>query len=540
MGREGVRGPIMPEKQYLDANGNTAGANPPTYLDPNTGEPIVGHPEHAAPAGNWQDGTANWQKAIDAAAQVEPYSTSKGVLGNAKAALNNLGAGAVSLFMEPIAHPLDTVKGMAQFIAKPVDPNEPPILDTKTPIGQQLGMAGAKLTAALPGLAMGAADPGAAVESKITPAAGRAATSVGRAAQDAGVGLVNKTVGTLKADFKRGANPGRGYLESGNGPSLSMQSLAEKGQTALDEVGSQLGEAYKAATASGKRIPVDVVAQQMAKPIQEAIDLETGPGGSGDLTAIKSYVEQFGPTFEKAAQNGGFTPSELFAMKRSIAKNTNWSDPAQFNLKAVRQQQTGALSGILADAVPETADLNQMYQDLTKFTNRATERANTGSRPLTAHIYKAGMTTVGALAGGLDHNALAGAAVGAAMDSVPVKTAIGAGLFRGGKALSALGERLAPADGTPVEGVPPNDLGGNGANYEPGNPQISPPSAMQKWAYDGAGKLATQGLSKSDLEALIRHPQGVQILARASGLPLGSPALKAITAQAQKLLTSGN
>lgn len=39
---------------YLDANGNPAGATPPTYLDPNTGEPLVGHPTPALDLSNRQ------------------------------------------------------------------------------------------------------------------------------------------------------------------------------------------------------------------------------------------------------------------------------------------------------------------------------------------------------------------------------------------------------------------------------------------------------------------------------------------------------
>lgn len=311
------------------------------------------------------------------------------------------------------------------------------------------------------------------------PPVGSAISAVGQAAQDAGTGLLNKTVGTLKSDFRRGANPARGYLESGNGPSFSMASIADKAGTALDSVGNKLGAAYQAADASGLKIPVDVVAKEMAKPIQKAIDLETGPGGTGNLAPIRGYLEQFGPTFEKAAQNGGFLPSEVFEMKRAIAQNTNWSDPTQFNLKSVRQQQAGALSGILSDAVPETKGLNQMYQDLTKLEARATERANTGSRPLTAHIYKAMLPAAGALVGSAEGNALAGAAVGALLDSVPAKTTIASGLFRGGKALSSLGDRLTPSQAPAMEGVPAQGVVSNNANGEANYQQLTPAQRLR-------------------------------------------------------------
>ena len=329
-------------------------------------------------------------------------------------------------------------------------------------------------------MVLGAADQVAPGRPTIpNPPVGKAVTAVGEAAQDAGTGLINKTVGTLKSDFKRGANPGRGYLETDNGPSFSMASMADKANTALESVGNKLGTAYKAADATGVKIPVDVVAQEMAKPLQKAIALETGPGGTGNLAPIRAYMENFGPVFEKAAQNGGFLPSEVFDIKRSIAQNTNWSDPTQFNLKSVRQQQAGALSGILSDAIPETKGLNQMYQDLTKFEARAQERANTGSRPLTAHIYKGLMLGSGALAGtaegGGGLGTLGGLAAGAALDSVPVKTTLATVLYRGGKAVSSLGRSMTPSESSPMEGVAPNDLGYQGTNYKPGNPQLPPP-----------------------------------------------------------------
>lgn len=470
----------MADIQVVDEKGNTH-----IFPDGSTPEMIAKALNVQAPSqqpqSSWSvssvlSGTSPLHQAIDRAAQTEPVDTSS-VGGFAKSVANNLGAGATRIF-SPLAHPIDAAAGIGQTVNAAIDPQARVDMATKmvepfvrNPSGEAIA---AIPQAVLAFAGRGETPPEGNAAQAVQKVAGKTATAVGNAAQDAGTGLINKTVGTLKSDFKRGANPARGYLKTGNGPSLSMQSLAEKGETALEDVGAQLSDAYKQATASGKKIPVDVVAQEMAKPIQKAIDLETGPGGTGNLAAIKSYVDQFGPAFDKAAQDGGFTPSELFKIKRRIAENTNWSDPTQFSLKAVRQQQVGALSGILSDAIPETADLNQMYQDLTKFTNRAKERANTGSRPLTAHIYKAGMTAAGALAGGMEGNALMGAAAGALMDSVPVKTTIGTGLFRGGRALSALGERLTPADSLPVEGIAPNGLGGNGANYKPGNPQVTP------------------------------------------------------------------
>ena len=306
---------------------------------------------------------------------------------------------------------------------------------------------------------------------------GRAAAATGDAAQDAGTRLMNNTVGTLKADFKRGANPARGYLATGNGPAISMASLADKASNAVDQTANKLGEAYKAADASGKIIPAANVANAIAGPMREAYDVATGVGApKGLLDELIHHASTFRKVLESGADNGGFTPSEVWKIKRDLAKATSWSDPTQVGLKSVTQQQVGALSGVLQDAVPATTELNQNYMDLLKMAGRAEERANTGSRPLTAHIYKASLTTAGALAGGMEGNALAGAALGAALDSVPAKTTLATGLFRGGRALSDAGNRLS-ARGTIVpEEVSPNDLGSNGANNKARYPQIAPPS----------------------------------------------------------------
>lgn len=369
-----------------------------------------------------------------------------------------------------------------------------------------------------------------------------AVSATGQAAEDAGIGLMNKTVGTLKSDFKRGANPARGYFDTGNGPSLTMGSIADKAATSLDTVGKALGDAYKGATDKGVLIPFDTVAEKMAAPIQKAIDLETGPGGTGNLAAIKGYVDQFEPTFAKAQAAGGFTPSELFDIKRSIAQNTNWSDPTQFNLKSVRQQQAGALSGILSDAVPETTQLNQNYQDLTKLVDRAEERANTGSRPLTAHIYKAGGTVLGAAAGAMDGHAVLGAAAGAALDSVPFKTTLASGLVKGGRALQSF---AAPSEAASMEGVTAGDMPTDQTNGKNGNPQGTPPrlgngstTGPDAWVNAGAEKVAvhvaqdpTSGISKSDIANAAQTAKGRSLLIKASDLTPGSAAMKNLVVQ---------
>jgi hypothetical protein len=56
------------------------------------------------------------------------------------------------------------------------------------------------------------------------------------------------------------------------------------------------------------------------------------------------------------------------------------------------------------------------------------------------------------------------------------------------------------------------------------------------WAQNGAQKMATHGVSASDIDALAKTPAGKQLLVIASGLSPGSPAMKSLAAQIPKIL----
>lgn len=268
---------------------------------------------------------------------------------------------------------------------------------------------------------------------------------LGTAAQDAGIGTMNKTVGALTADFKRGSNPGRGYFEAGGGPVLSMQGLADQSSNLKSATGARMGELRDAATASGTKLPTSDVSGVVAAPIAKARALESGPGGLGNTGTIDAYADNLAPTFQKAfAAGNGISPNDLFDLKRDIAQNTNWSDPSQFNLKAVRQQQTGALGGLLSDSVPQYGAAARTYGDLGKMSARAAARAATGSVPLSTLITKAGLGTLGFGLGSLEstHTAAGLAGLGTLLDTVPVKSLLASGSYYGGKGLGVAGRGL--------------------------------------------------------------------------------------------------
>src|SRR5215472_3565903 len=95
---------------------------------------------------------------VDEAARTTPYSTDKGIGGNAAAALNNLGAGAVGLTLEPIVHPVETAKGIVKgFSSLPAEDGGTMSLAGYTPPQPKRtwGQAGADATAMVPGLIAG-------------------------------------------------------------------------------------------------------------------------------------------------------------------------------------------------------------------------------------------------------------------------------------------------------------------------------------------------------------------------------------------------
>lgn len=288
----------------------------------------------------------------------------------------------------------------------------------------------------------GAALPNAALT---LPALGRPIERLGSASQDAGVGLINETVGARSKDFARGASPGQGYFQAGFGPSASMRSIADKARGSLTTTGQAIGDATNTYQDSGGLIPFDEGAAPIHAAIQRARTSLTGPGGTGDSSALDNFAGTWQPLLDAAEQRGGFLPSEYAQAKRNTADNTTWGDPSQAGMKQVRQQTVGGMGGQLTSAIPALRPLNSQYQNLYKLADRAEDRATTGSMSLKGLGIKAAMTGIGASAGAVTHNpyvAAASALGGAALDSVPVRTSVASSLYYGGKGLAAAGGKL--------------------------------------------------------------------------------------------------
>jgi hypothetical protein len=268
----------------------------------------------------------------------------------------------------------------------------------------------------------------------------------GEAMKGTGAEILNRTVGLKKNDYARGANPGRAYLEAGNGPALTMRSLANKAELTNAGSGSELGRLYGGASAPGSPlIPAPGVEAAVNAPILEGVKIASGPGGNkANVAQYREYGETFQPTLQDAAARGGFTPMELFDVKRNIAQNANWRDQQQFNLNKVRQQNVGAIGDVLVNAVPEAGPQNAIYQGSRILADRANERANTGSIPISALVRK-GIES--AMLGAFGHHygtaaGLAGIPAALAIDSVPARTSEAYGFYQAGRGLDATGKRL--------------------------------------------------------------------------------------------------
>jgi hypothetical protein len=315
----------------------------------------------------------------------------------------------------------------------------------------------------------------ALVESAATKTSSALQTA-GEGAQDFAVKRINKTVGSLQKDFEHGANPGRQYLKSGFGASASMDSIATKADNAISDVGKRIGEAYEKASentpvnppegqyhqpqigpgaqnslpgaVAKPRIPVQAVFDAIAAPLKNAHDLEAGFGGSGNTGPLVDYANRLAPELDKASARGGFTPKELFDLKQKLTKNINWKSTSDLETKLnnVREAQYSAISSILDDAVPGVKELNRAYGDLINLRKRAQLRASTGSAPLTnfkeQSLAAGAGAALGSAIGGPGLGTVVGGGLGLAADSLPAKTAVATGLYRGGKAMSSAGMRL--------------------------------------------------------------------------------------------------
>ena len=391
-----------------------------TPVDETAGAPVQKPSILAQMASNWQSNTAP--------------KPSDGTFGTA---VHNIGGRAAQSLVSPLLHPIDTARsalavGLDNGITG--DASQNPLVQRGQELRNEWNSDKGLAVENLAGDAIGtgiSAGAGKALGVAVKPLANAAAPKL----KAAGGMLVDRAAGSLQKDFKRGAEPGRSYLEGGGTPALTMRSLAGKASQVKDTAGTQLGDAYSSSTAN---IPVPRVFDAIASPVQKLRNLQSGPGGTGIPDSVTAYESNMLPTLVNAEQRGGFTPRQLFdEVKQPISKSTRWNDPSLYDLNKVRQETTGAIGGLLTDAVPETTGLNKIYQGAGNLAGRASLRANTGSAPLSTMGRRALEAGLGGALGakaGVGHLGV----LAAGLDSVPGLTTGGYGLYHAGVGLPGL------------------------------------------------------------------------------------------------------
>lgn len=415
---------------------------------PATEDPYASYANQPSAPEQPEDDRNAFQKRVDSATSTPSTSGPRW--------LDTFGRAAAGSLLSPLAHPIDTAKGFL----KSVEPDEggagvaeslagpagPMAVNTLRGLGADYKQNGLPhMLGSIAGMAAGA-------ELGDTPFNDAA----GNVLKSGGGKMIEGTVGLRQADVARGARPGRAYLEGGGGPALTMRGIARQSGDIADRTGSELSNKYNAATDAGVTIPNDRITRALIDPIERAESIKAGPGGTGGTSAFQEYRDSLSPLLGKPSA----TPSEVFDAKRNIAANTRWNDPTQFDLNKVRQMNVGGLGGALSDVVPGTSRLNKIYQGTTNLTKRAEMRADTGQSPLS----EIGRRSLEGIAGATIGHATGNPAamlLPLALDSVPVRTAVGSGLFAGGNALPGLVPTLAPLAGASVTARPKQRPGAN-------------------------------------------------------------------------------
>lgn len=161
-----------------------------------------------------------------------------------------------------LLHPEDTAKALAHGVISDYQQHGP-VRGTTDLLGTGLGMA---------------------ATGELGHASGKLLTEGAHALseplQAGGSGLIDRAAGSLKSDFKRGAEPGRAYLEGGGTPALTMRGLADKAEAVKETAGKGLGEAYDAASQPAAPQPI----RGLLEAPQYDVPLASSPDVTGRLS----------------------------------------------------------------------------------------------------------------------------------------------------------------------------------------------------------------------------------------------------------------
>ena len=384
----------MPQLQQK----STAPPPPPGYtIDPDqslpSGYTLDSAPQSATPPEI--DSRNGFQRAVDKAASPDSPQV-RATRGPVSNALNDLGRGATEMLFSPIAHPIQTVTGLAKTAGKlamhhdPIDP-ENPLTNIVPSVVNDFKDNGAQ--EAIPHLIGQAA--GAYAGGELTGGIGSAALKPLKAASNpmvrAGMDTLNAYAGQTLPMIRRGQSPGAALLDEGLVPAMSRHSIVQGVENAAKNRGSQIGSLVDN---SPSRISLDKTAPAVDNPINAAKGIVEGPGGNknvGPLETLRSSMSDVAPGAKTPAYRSpmamkppqSFDPTaaihnirtpqgtadvsapDLWRTIQNIDRNTRFNpDPEVEGLNEIKRDVRGNLRPILEDAVPGLKPLSSKYSDL--------------------------------------------------------------------------------------------------------------------------------------------------------------------------------
>lgn len=273
------------------------------------------------------------------------------------------------------------------------------------------------------GQRLGQATLGAAV-----PAAGHMISKIPKATQEAPATVINSLIKPLLKDFSYGKNPGAGVAREGIVANNWDEFIAKIGQKE-QEIGKQIGDAVENAD-------VKFNFSDDIKYIDEALGQAKKYPNTN--SALIKRLEDLREDIFKGKDLSNLTAKQANALKQDIGELAKWtgnqSDDALVN-KALKRTY-GSIKEKISKGIPEIADLNERFADITTAKIAAIYRDKISSRQnllgLAPKAAGYGSAILGVASGNLD-SVLAGISVigiDKLLGSVYFKTRLAAGLSK--------------------------------------------------------------------------------------------------------------
>ena len=343
---------------------------------------------------------------------------------------------------------------------------------------------------------VGAALPNAAL---LLPSLGHPLEAAGKAAQNAGVDVMDSYLKAGKKAYRYGAEPGRGVLEAGPGTSAAFtrQGFADQVTAAKGDAGRAIQPLVDSSTAT---IPRSNIAAAVEAPLDAKRDVLSGPGGNlAGVKRLDDLQQTFAPLTSPAAPA---TVPEVYAAKRNLDANINWGrdvDPLDATVNNANREIRSGLAGQLYGAAPELKGASEKYANLASASKLATDRTFDTNGSLFSPFRMLTGTAAGIGTASATHNPGYGVAAGLFSGLLPevgkapiVKTGGATALFQGGKGIAAVGRGLQTL--SPFSSVRPlSDPGPE--NYNDGSDSQGPQNPSKHVPTPGAGLYSSQSVT---------------------------------------------